>query len=150
MTLNGYWTVEGSIRRDASSTLPKGENTYSYPGVNTSLVLSDAFPSIKRGPLTYLKLRGSGPNDITTDLDIPPPFAAVLAQRKADNSQNNGEYKGAKAVVIKGIAQADQMVDVFFDGREFYELAAMTHPNEKTHGSGNFNFGGASTKSNTH
>jgi TonB-linked SusC/RagA family outer membrane protein len=59
MTLNGYWTVEGSLRRDASSTLPKGENTYSYPGVNTSLVLSDAFPSIKRGPLSYLKLRAS-------------------------------------------------------------------------------------------
>lgn len=59
VTLNGYWTVEGSIRKDASSTLPKGQNTYSYPGVNTSLVLSDAFPAIKRGPLTYLKLRAS-------------------------------------------------------------------------------------------
>jgi len=59
MTLNGYWTVEGSIRQDASSTLPKDQNTYSYPGVNTSLVLSDAFPSIKRGPLSYLKLRAS-------------------------------------------------------------------------------------------
>jgi outer membrane receptor protein involved in Fe transport len=59
MTLNGYWTVEGSIRRDASSTLPKDANTYSYPGVNTSLVLSDAFPAIKRGPLSYLKVRAS-------------------------------------------------------------------------------------------
>ena len=47
-------------------------------------------------PWHYNQLRGSGPNDITTDLDNPPPFVAVLAQRKADNSQNNGEYKGAK------------------------------------------------------
>jgi len=52
-------------------------------------------------PWHYNQLRGSGPNDITTDLDIPPPFAAVLAQRKADNSQNNGEYKGAKAVELQ-------------------------------------------------
>jgi len=47
-----------------------------------------------------------------------------------------GAGNGAKAIIVKGIAQADQMVDVFFDGREFYELAAKTHPNEKTHGSG--------------
>ena len=47
-----------------------------------------------------------------------------------------GAANGAKAVVIKGISQGDQTVDVFFDGREFYELAAKTHPNEKTHGSG--------------
>ena len=52
-------------------------------------------------PWHYNQLRGSGPNDITTDLDIPPPFAAALAQRKADNSQNNGEYKGAKAVELQ-------------------------------------------------
>src|SRR4051812_22465108 len=47
-----------------------------------------------------------------------------------------GGERGAKAVVIKGIAQGDQTIDVFFDGREFYELAAKTHPAEKTHGSG--------------
>ncbi|MEP6493857.1 MAG: SusC/RagA family TonB-linked outer membrane protein [bacterium] len=58
MTLNEWWTVEGSLRRDASSTLPPGENNYSYPGVSTSLVLSDLLPAIRRGPLSYFKLRG--------------------------------------------------------------------------------------------
>jgi hydroxymethylpyrimidine/phosphomethylpyrimidine kinase len=43
---------------------------------------------------------------------------------------------GARAVVIKGIEAGDQTVDVFFDGREFLEFAAKTHPKEKTHGSG--------------
>ena len=43
---------------------------------------------------------------------------------------------GARAVLVKGIEQADQMVDVFFDGREFLEFAADTQPKEKTHGSG--------------
>jgi len=43
---------------------------------------------------------------------------------------------GAKAVVIKAIPAADQMVDLFFDGREFLEFAGKTHPKEKTHGSG--------------
>ena len=43
---------------------------------------------------------------------------------------------GARAVLVKGVEQADQMVDVFFDGREFLEFAAKTQPKEKTHGSG--------------
>jgi hydroxymethylpyrimidine/phosphomethylpyrimidine kinase len=43
---------------------------------------------------------------------------------------------GAKTVVIKGIAAADQMIDVFFDGKEFYELAGKIQPAEKSHGSG--------------
>lgn len=43
---------------------------------------------------------------------------------------------GAKAVIIKGIEQGDQTVDLLFDGREFTEFAAKTQPKEKTHGSG--------------
>jgi len=57
VTVNNYWTVEGSIRQDASSTLPKGHNSYNYPSISTSLILSDLFPAIKRGPLSYVKLR---------------------------------------------------------------------------------------------
>jgi hydroxymethylpyrimidine/phosphomethylpyrimidine kinase len=43
---------------------------------------------------------------------------------------------GAKAVVLKGVVSTDQVIDVFFDGREFYELAAEQQPAEKSHGSG--------------
>jgi len=43
---------------------------------------------------------------------------------------------GANAVVIKGIETGDQMVDLFFDGKEFLEFAQATQPKEKTHGSG--------------
>jgi TonB-linked SusC/RagA family outer membrane protein len=57
-TWDGWWTVEGTARNDWSSTLPKGNNSYFYPSVNSSLVLSDALPAIKKGPLTYLKIRG--------------------------------------------------------------------------------------------
>jgi len=58
-TYNSWWTVEGTARNDWSSTLPKGNNSYFYPSVNTSVVLSDLFPAIRTGPLTYLKVRGS-------------------------------------------------------------------------------------------
>lgn len=49
--------IEGTIRRDRTSTLATGNNAFVYPSVNTSFVFSDAFqmPSF----LSYGKLRGS-------------------------------------------------------------------------------------------
>ncbi|HXT17023.1 MAG TPA: SusC/RagA family TonB-linked outer membrane protein [Gemmatimonadaceae bacterium] len=58
-TYNSWWTVEGTARNDWSSTLPKGQNSYFYPSVNTSLVLSDLFPSIANHGISYFKLRGA-------------------------------------------------------------------------------------------
>ncbi|MEO6877009.1 MAG: hypothetical protein ABI205_00920, partial [Gemmatimonadaceae bacterium] len=57
-TWDNWWTVEGTARNDWSSTLPQGHNSYFYPSVNTSVVLTDAVPSLKGNVLSYLKLRG--------------------------------------------------------------------------------------------
>jgi hydroxymethylpyrimidine/phosphomethylpyrimidine kinase len=43
---------------------------------------------------------------------------------------------GAKAVVVKGIVQGEEVIDVFLDGKEFFELAGKLQPAEKSHGSG--------------
>jgi TonB-linked SusC/RagA family outer membrane protein len=58
-TWNNWWTVEGTGRTDWSSTLPMGDNSYFYPGVNTSMVLTNAIPSLKSKFLSYAKLRGA-------------------------------------------------------------------------------------------
>jgi TonB-linked SusC/RagA family outer membrane protein len=58
LTWNRWFTVEGTARNDWSSTLPKGNNSYFYPSVNASLILTDAFPRLKNDVLSYLKLRG--------------------------------------------------------------------------------------------
>jgi TonB-linked SusC/RagA family outer membrane protein len=58
-TFNNWWTVEGTARNDWSSTLPEGKNSYFYPSLNTSIVLSDAIPAMKGTFLNYVKLRGS-------------------------------------------------------------------------------------------
>jgi hypothetical protein len=58
-TVNDIWTVEVTGRNDVSSTLPKANNSYFYPSINTSLVLSDMFPFLKNGIVNYAKLRGS-------------------------------------------------------------------------------------------
>lgn len=45
-------------RNDWSSTLPKNNNSFFYPGVNTSIILSDAIPSLK-DYISFAKIRGS-------------------------------------------------------------------------------------------
>jgi len=58
-TLKDWWTIEGTARNDWSSTLPRGANSYFYPSVNTSVVLTDAFPSLRGRVIGSLKLRGA-------------------------------------------------------------------------------------------
>ena len=58
-TWDGWWTVEGTARNDWSSTLPKEGNSYFYPSINTSVVLTDALPGLQSNILSYAKLRGS-------------------------------------------------------------------------------------------
>jgi TonB-linked SusC/RagA family outer membrane protein len=58
-TLFDWWTVEGTARNDWSSTLPKGANSYFYPSANTSIVLTDAVPSLKGRLFSYAKVRAS-------------------------------------------------------------------------------------------
>lgn len=43
---------------------------------------------------------------------------------------------GAAAVVVKGIVVGEDYVDLFLDGKEFYEFAGKQQPKEKSHGSG--------------
>jgi TonB-linked SusC/RagA family outer membrane protein len=58
-TVKDLWTVEVTARNDWSSTLPKGNNSYFYPSINTSLVLTDLVPALKSNVLNYAKLRGA-------------------------------------------------------------------------------------------
>jgi TonB-linked SusC/RagA family outer membrane protein len=58
-TIKNWWTVEGTARNDWSSTLPVGANSYFYPSVNTSVVVTDAFPGMQSKFLSSLKLRAA-------------------------------------------------------------------------------------------
>jgi TonB-linked SusC/RagA family outer membrane protein len=58
-TFNNWWTVEGTARNDWSSTLPKENNSYFYPSLNTAVVLSNLIPSLSHGVVSYVKLRAS-------------------------------------------------------------------------------------------
>src|SRR5690606_25730768 len=53
-----YWFVDFSARNDWSSTLSPQNNSFFYPSVSTSLILTDAL-HIESNVLDYLKLRAS-------------------------------------------------------------------------------------------
>lgn len=50
------WFADATLRRDISSALPKGNNSYWYPSVSLSMVFSEL---LKWEPLSYGKLRTS-------------------------------------------------------------------------------------------
>jgi len=57
---NDYLFVDVTGRNDWSSTLPKGNNSFFYPSVSSSLVFTDLFPAMRLGgALNYGKLRGA-------------------------------------------------------------------------------------------
>ena len=98
-----------------------------------ALLKSDAVDAMKRklfGHATVITPNLRETAALTGMERIEPTIATAkdAARRLLDS--------GAQAAIIKGIEVGDQTVDLFFDGREFLEFAAKTHPREKTHGSG--------------
>ncbi len=53
-----YLFMELTGRNDWSSTLPESNNSYFYPSVSSSLILTDAFPALRNGILSHAKVRG--------------------------------------------------------------------------------------------
>jgi TonB-linked SusC/RagA family outer membrane protein len=58
-TYANWLTIEGTARNDWSSTLPRGANSYFYPSLSTSMVLTEALPGMRNDVLSFVKLRGS-------------------------------------------------------------------------------------------
>ena len=69
-------------RFEQSSTLPKKNRNYDYPGGSVSIILSDIFPALKKGNvLSYWKLRGSRAS--TARLNSPYSTQSVFVDAQA-------------------------------------------------------------------
>lgn len=66
---NTYY-LEGTIRRDKSSTLPEGENTYIYPSISGNVIFSEL---VKADWLNFGKFRAN-----YAEVGNDAPFASVL------------------------------------------------------------------------
>jgi len=80
LSYRGWANLEVTGRNDQTSVLDLSNNSYFYPGVSGSLVLSDAIPMLQDNDyISYLKLRGSW--NQTANADISPySLQAVFGQ----------------------------------------------------------------------
>jgi len=58
LAFKDFWFLSASARQDYSSTLPTDNNSFFYPGINTSFLISEAFPAVKSF-MPYAKVRAS-------------------------------------------------------------------------------------------
>ena len=109
-TIADWWTVEGTARNDWSSTLPVGANSYFYPSINTSVVVTDAMPGLRSGFLNLLKLRAASAR-VGSDAPVyslAPVFLGV-AQRFASQPQYSLDTRLANANLKPEITRADEV-----------------------------------------
>ncbi|MCE5179710.1 MAG: SusC/RagA family TonB-linked outer membrane protein [Porphyromonadaceae bacterium] len=82
LNYKNFASLEITGRNDKTSVLDPSHNSYFYPGVSGSLVLTDAFPGIKSDLMNFLKFRASW--NKTGNADINPYLLS------ATFSQGNG------------------------------------------------------------
>ena len=110
LTYDKFWTVEVTGRNDWSSTLPEKNNSYFYPSVNSSLVISELFPSLQGGVLSYLKVRGgwarvgndADPYQLATVYNGQPTQFGSHPQFTLGNSIANSVLKPEQTTGVEG------------------------------------------------
>jgi len=76
----GWANIEVTGRNDWTSLLAVGNNSYFYPGVSGSLILTDAIPALQnKKAVSYLKLRGAWNKTGNAEID-EYSLAAVYTQ----------------------------------------------------------------------
>ncbi len=90
-----YLYVDATVRRDASSTLPVKNNTYWYPSLGASFVITDAF-DVKSKILSFAKLRASAA-EVGNDTD---PYQLLLTYGVEAFQPSGASIGGVKNTII--------------------------------------------------
>jgi TonB-linked SusC/RagA family outer membrane protein len=126
-TYRNWWTVEGTARNDWSSTLPVGANSYFYPSINTSVVLTDAIPGLQSSVLNSLKLRAAAAR-VGSDAPVYSLVPVFLgeAQRFGTQPQYRLDTRLANANLKPEITRSDEVGAevLMFDSRVTLDFSA--------------------------
>jgi TonB-linked SusC/RagA family outer membrane protein len=80
--------LDFTARNDWSSTLPKENNTFFYPSISGSVILTEAVPALENDYMTYLKIRGNW-GQVGNDAN-PYVLQSVYGQGAAFDGLYNG------------------------------------------------------------
>ena len=92
LNYKGWANIEFTGRSDRTSTLSLDNNTYFYPGVIGSIVLTDAIDNLRSSTLSYLKLRAAW--NKTGNADITPYLLATTFSQPSDTGFPFGSVPG--------------------------------------------------------
>ena len=126
---NTYF-VEGTIRNDWSSTLPVNNNSYIYPSIGGSIVISELIP--KNSVLSFAKIRGSyaqvgtdvGPYNIFPTYTTGNPYGSTPTQYLPTQLPNADLKPGLSSAYEGGIDLK------FFNSRVSLEFSAYKNDNK--------------------
>ncbi len=112
LSYKNFANLEITGRNDKTSVLDPSQNSFFYPGVSGSLILTDAIPAIKSDNLNYIKLRGSW--NKTGNADINPYLLS------ATFSQAEGfPYNGLPGYSADNTSYDKLLEPEFIDSKEF-------------------------------
>lgn len=137
LTYKGLLILDGTFRRDQSSTLPKGNNAYNYPSISGGFIFSKLLPSLTW--LSYAKVRANyaevgndtRPYRTLSTYSIGSPFGAA-AQAAVPTTQANGNLRpertksneyGIEATLFKGRAGFDVS---YYEAKTFDQIFAVS------------------------
>ncbi len=114
--------LNGSFRRDASSTLPKGNNAYNYFSASTSFVFTEFIPNnavltFGKFRVNYAEVGNSAPFNALADLYVKPTAFGTAPLFSLPNTKNNNQLLPERTKSFEVGAEF-----TLFDGRAHFDV----------------------------
>lgn len=113
-----FANIEITGRNDKTSVLDPSNNSFFYPGVNASFVLTDAIPSIKSDNFNFFKLRASW--NKTGNADISPYLLSATFSQLNDLDEPSGfPFNGIPGYSADRTSYDRYLKPEFIESKEF-------------------------------
>lgn len=118
VSYKNFLTLELSGRNDKTSVLDPSKNSFFYPGVSGSFVLTDALPAIKSDNFNFMKLRASW--NKTGNADINPYLLNATFSQLDDAGDPSGfPFNGLPGYSADRTYYDKYLEPEFIDSKEF-------------------------------
>ena len=118
LSYKNYATLEVTGRNDKTSVLDPSNNSFFYPGVSGSFIVTDAFPTLKSGAFSFLKLRASWNKTGNADID-PYLLSATYSQLTDDGDPSGFPFNGLPGYSADRTSYDKYLKPEFIESKEF-------------------------------
>lgn len=125
LNYKNFANIEVTGRNDKTSVLDPSNNSYFYPGVSGSLVLTDAIPALKSDAFGFMKLRASW--NKTGNADINPYLLNATFSQLTDAGDPSGfPFSGLPGYSTDNTSYDRYLEPEFIESTEFgFEISML-------------------------